>query len=187
MAAVPDAVVGFLLDNLKDFVLTNKELIGSAQENANKLCHDLETLKGFLTEYTQQKYNKDGFLSALAKEVRALVYRAEDAVETYIATVSKQKLRGTVKGALHAIDHVLELRNIGKELDALITEVKNVYDGAVKNGLRVMHNKNQNEAGTSESVLQKVTTILFFFLFIHLPLTFSPLCLSVLIKNQIDI
>lgn len=155
MSAVPDAVVGFLLDNLKDFVVTNKELIGGAQENANNLCADLEALKGFLTECTQNTYSEDGFLSGLAKKVRKLVYKAEDAIETYIATVSKHKLRSTVKGALYAIDHAMELRNIGKELAALHDEVKSVYDGAVKDGLQVMNNKSKKEASNSQGVARK--------------------------------
>lgn len=157
MAAVPDAAVDFLLENLKDFVLTNKELMSGAEDNANALFNDLEMLKAFLAKCTQQKYSEDDFLSKLAKKVRKLVYRAEDAIETYIATVSKQKFRGAVRGALHAIDHVLELRNIGKELDALVNEVKDVYQVALRDGLQVMKIVNDEEAGKSEGVVRKVT------------------------------
>lgn len=140
MSGVPDTAVGFLLENLKEFVFYNADLIAGAEDRAKSLCDELEVLKSFLKKSTEEySYSDDDFLDKLAKDVRKLVYRAEDAIETYIAKASKHKSRGMVKGTILALDHALELRNIGKELDTIKQEVQILYNSKISLGFQAMH------------------------------------------------
>ncbi|KAI5678609.1 hypothetical protein M9H77_09559 [Catharanthus roseus] len=67
------------------------------------------------------------FIVVLCKDI------AEDALETYVATVARPKN----KSALHAFDHAKELRNIGKELECIKQEVQTLT-GQVNIGVQVM-------------------------------------------------
>lgn len=138
MSGVPDTAVGFLLENLKEFVRYNADLIAGAEDNAKSLCDELEVLKSFLKKSTEE-YSDDDFLDKLSKDVRKLVYRAEDAIETYIAKASRHKSRGMVRGAFLALDHAMELRNIGRELDAIKQEVQKLYNSKITLGFQAMH------------------------------------------------
>lgn len=138
MSGVPDTAVGFLLENLKEFVSYNADLIAGAEDNAKSLGDELEVLQSFLKKSTEE-YSDDDFLDKLAKDVRKLVYRAEDAIETYIAKASKHKSRGMVRGAILALDHAMELRNIGRELDTIKQEVQKLYNSKITLGFQAMH------------------------------------------------
>jgi hypothetical protein len=132
-----EATVGFLLENIKDLVIYNADLITGAADNSKALCKDLDQLKAYVKTCTE-KYAHDDFLKELAKNVRKLVYRAEDAIETYIAAANRQRNRNAFRGALHAVDHAIERRNISKELEDIQKEVRQLIAGKLNLGVQFM-------------------------------------------------
>lgn len=136
MQHIPDSAVGFLLDNLKEFVKYNADLIGGVGDNVNKLIKDLDTLKAFIKQYTD-KYGND-FLESLANDVRDVICAAEDAIETYIVYASRQKLRGTFDRTFHAVNHAFELRRVGKDIEKVSKRVQEFYQEKAKLGLEAL-------------------------------------------------
>ncbi|XP_027107295.1 putative disease resistance RPP13-like protein 3 isoform X2 [Coffea arabica] len=137
MANIPDAALGFILQNLKESVQYNTELIGGVKDNVKELCEDLETLRAFIREYTD-KYSDNEILEKLASEIRGVVYRAEDAIETYISCASVQKLRRAISKATHFVDYISDLRAVGKEIEKVSKDVQEIYQNRAALGFAAM-------------------------------------------------
>ncbi|XP_027114242.1 putative late blight resistance protein homolog R1A-3 [Coffea arabica] len=137
MANIPDAALGFILQNLKESVQYNAELIGGVKDNVKELCEDLETLRAFIREYTD-KYSDNEILEKLASKIRGVVYRAEDAIETYISCASVQKLRRAISKAAHFVDYISDLRAVGKEIEKVSKDVQEIYQNRAALGFAAM-------------------------------------------------
>ena len=137
MANIPDAALGFILQNLKESVQYNTELIGGVKDNVKELCEDLETLRAFIREYTD-KYSDNEILEKLASKIRGVVYRAEDAIETYISCASVQKLRRAISKATHFVDYISDLRAVGKEIEKVSKDVQEIYQNRAALGFAAM-------------------------------------------------
>ncbi|KAL3501683.1 hypothetical protein ACH5RR_036132 [Cinchona calisaya] len=138
-ASIPgmDAAVGFILQNLKESIQYNTELIGKVKSNVKDLCDDLDTLRAFIKKYSED-YSKNEILEKLANEIRTVVYRAEDAIERYISCSSVQKLRGGFGRAVHYVDYTAELRDVGKEIEKVSKDVREIYENKAPLGFAAM-------------------------------------------------
>lgn len=132
-----DATVGFLLENLKEILVYNADLIGGVQENVKDLCDDLDTLRGFIKEYTKEE-RKNDILKAVVKEIRNVVNEAEDAIETVVVETAIQEQRSFIRKALHMFDHQLKIRRVAKEIQGVREKVKDIYKNKAKFGLEAL-------------------------------------------------
>lgn len=157
---VPDAAVEFLLTTVKEFVDRNCELISGAKENFDKLQQDLNVLKGFLQEFSK-KYD-NSILENLAKNVRHLIYRAEDVIETFIVEAEKQRHRGKFRQWIHKGDYLLQVRNLAIEIEKISGDVQSFYTNQANIGIEAM--KLQSHAGPDEETkdLKVIRPHLFF-------------------------
>ena len=136
MANIPDSAIGFLLQNLKDFLKYNYELLSGAEDNFEKLSNELGILKGFLQEFTK-KYD-NSILENLANSVGTLVRRAEDATETFMVETSKQKLRGRLKKLLHEGECRTQVLKLSQEIKDISAEVQELYKNKASLGIETM-------------------------------------------------
>lgn len=164
----PDAAVGFILENLKEFVQYNAELIGGVRENVKGLCDDLDTLKAFIREYTERNNNNNNnneILETLANEIRNVVYQAEDAVETYIVSESKQKGRRPIGRAIHFADYVSDLRSAGRLIENVSRKVKDIYQIKAPLGLAALQIGESGRRITKKKVKMNGSSLFFLFFF----------------------
>ncbi|CAI9096251.1 OLC1v1032349C1 [Oldenlandia corymbosa var. corymbosa] len=147
-----DAAVGFILQNLKESIQYNSDLLSGVKDDAKELSGDLDTLKAFVKTYTQ-KYQDNDILETLANKIRSAVYRAEDAIEKYIYCASQQKQRTGVNKAVQWLSYMSDLKTVAKEIRKVSKEVKAIYNTEAQIGLAAMQieenaNKDQKKKKT---------------------------------------
>ncbi|XP_027096319.1 putative late blight resistance protein homolog R1A-10 [Coffea arabica] len=121
------SVLGFILQNLKESVQCNSELIGGVSKSVKGLCGDPDTLRAFIKEYYERRSNSQ-ILEKLANEIRNVVYQAEDAIETYIVLESKHKGRRTIGVAAdHIGGYVSDALNATKQIEDVCRKLKEIY------------------------------------------------------------
>ncbi|CAI9096253.1 OLC1v1032351C2 [Oldenlandia corymbosa var. corymbosa] len=153
--SVPDAAVGFLLENLSQTLTYNHHLIVDAKENVQTLRQELETLKGLMKDY--KKYNHDSdYLKELVNEIRNIVDEAEDAVDTYLVQAAVQKSQTWIKKAFHIFDYPKKLRDVGLQIEKVSTKIRDMNQDKVRNGFEVLQHQaiarlNQTPAANKEA------------------------------------
>lgn len=155
MANIPDSAVGFLLENLKQFVEYNSNLIGGVNKNVTKLYLDLDNLKAFIKKYAERQSNSE-ILEKLANEIRVVVHEAEDAIEAYILCESSQKMRNAFARGVHIFDYVSDLRKAGKQIEEVSAKVTDFYQNKAHLGFDVF--KIEETSGGFQKKHKKVRT-----------------------------
>ncbi|KAL2544906.1 putative late blight resistance protein-like protein R1B-13 [Forsythia ovata] len=122
-----DAAVEFLLENLKQLLLYNANLIFDVKGQVEFLYNDLSLFKAFLKDSTEKR-NKNETLKELVKQIRDVVYEAEDTVDTFVAQAAVHKSRSSIERAFHIFDYPAKLRSVGKRIEGIRTKVKDIYD-----------------------------------------------------------
>ncbi|CAA2962861.1 late blight resistance homolog R1A-10 [Olea europaea subsp. europaea] len=121
-----ETAVGFLLENLKQLLLYNAHLILNVKSDVESLHKDLQLFKAFLKDMAKRDNNPE-VLNTLMKEIRDIVYEAEDYVDMYVSHSAMQKARSGLKRAVHIFDHPAKLRNIAVDIKAIRVRVNNIY------------------------------------------------------------
>ncbi|GER56742.1 NBS-LRR type resistance protein [Striga asiatica] len=117
-----DAAVEFLLENLKHLLLTKAELISSAKSQVERLEKDLRLFNAFLKDSTKKR-RKDRRLQELVRQIRDVVYEAEDVIDAFVTQATETK----------STNYFLKLRkpfklmNIAEQVEAVQVKVKEIY------------------------------------------------------------
>ncbi|CAA3022789.1 late blight resistance homolog R1B-17 [Olea europaea subsp. europaea] len=122
-----DAAVEFLLENLKQLLLYNANLILDVKGQVEFLYNDLSLFKAFLKDSTEKR-NKNATLQELVKQIRDVVYEAEDTVDTFVAQAAVHKSRSSIERAFHIFDYPAKLRSVAKKIEGIRAKVKDIYD-----------------------------------------------------------
>ncbi|CAA2993882.1 late blight resistance homolog R1B-17 [Olea europaea subsp. europaea] len=122
-----DAAVEFLLENLKQLLLYNANLILDVKGQVEFLYNDLSLFKAFLKDSTEKR-NKNATLQELVKQIRDVVYEAEDTVDTFVAQAAVHKSRSSIERAFHIFDYPAKLRSVAKRIEDIRTKVKDIYE-----------------------------------------------------------
>ncbi|KAL2553140.1 putative disease resistance RPP13-like protein 3 [Forsythia ovata] len=121
------AAVGFLLENLKHLLLYNAHLILEVKSDVESLHKDLQLFKAFLKD-TAGRPNNHETLKVLVKQIRDIVYEAEDYVDIYVSYAAVHKARSYLKKAFSIFDHPTKLRNIAEDIKSMRAKVKDMYE-----------------------------------------------------------
>lgn len=122
-----DAAVEFLLENLKQLLLYNAKLILDIKDQVEFLYNDLTLFKAFLRDSTEKR-SKHEYLKELVKQIRNVVYEAEDAIDSFVAHAAVHKARKPIQKALHMFDYPAKLRNVARMIEVIRTKVKDIYE-----------------------------------------------------------
>ncbi|KAG8382925.1 hypothetical protein BUALT_Bualt05G0130500 [Buddleja alternifolia] len=122
-----DAAVEFLLENLKQLLLYNANLILDVKDHVESLYNDLSLFKAFLKDSTEKR-SKHQTLKELVKQIRNVVYEAEDAIDSFVAQAAVHKARKQIGKALHMLDYKANLRSIAKDIVSIRAKVKDIYE-----------------------------------------------------------
>ncbi|KAL7149326.1 hypothetical protein ABFS83_05G032200 [Erythranthe nasuta] len=143
-----DAAVEFLLENLKQLLLYNAKLITDIKDQVEFLYNDLTLFKAFLKDSTDKR-SKHETLKELVKQIRNVVYEAEDAIDSFVAQAAAHKARKPLSKALHMFDYPAKLRNVGREIESIRTKVKDIYEHK-KFGFEIVNVGDGSNGGTKE-------------------------------------
>ncbi|XP_073031009.1 putative late blight resistance protein homolog R1B-17 [Primulina eburnea] len=121
-----DAAVEFLLENLKQLLVYNVNLISEVKNHVERLYNDLGLFKAFLKDSTEKR-SKNEVLKELVKQIRNVVYDAEDVIDAFVAEAAAHKARGVVKKAFHTPAYAEKLRKVGVRIEEIRQTVDSIY------------------------------------------------------------
>uniref|UniRef100_A0A3Q7ICE6 NB-ARC domain-containing protein n=1 Tax=Solanum lycopersicum TaxID=4081 RepID=A0A3Q7ICE6_SOLLC len=122
-----DAVVEFLLLNLKQLLLYHVDLLSGVKDEVESLHRELSLMKAFLKD-SREKRSEYEYVRELVSQITIVAYEAEDIIDTFVTNAAMQKARSTVRRAFHVFDHSSKLRNVAKEIESIKVKVKEIYD-----------------------------------------------------------
>ncbi|XP_058182950.1 disease resistance protein RPP13-like [Rhododendron vialii] len=121
-----DAAVEFLLLNLKQLLVYNADLISGVKEQVESLYNELSMLKAFLKDSTEKRSEYE-IVKELVRQIRVVVYEAEDVIDTFVVHTSLQKARSGFSKVIHGIDYPGKLRIVAKEIRSIRKRVDDLY------------------------------------------------------------
>ncbi|KAE9450864.1 hypothetical protein C3L33_17236, partial [Rhododendron williamsianum] len=121
-----DAAVEFLLLNLKQLLVYNADLISGVKEQVESLYNELSMLKAFLKDSTENRSEYE-IVKELVRQIRVVVYEAEDVIDTFVVHTSLQKARSGFSKVIHGIDYPGKLRIVAKEIGSIRKRVDDLY------------------------------------------------------------
>ncbi|KAL0327026.1 UNVERIFIED_CONTAM: putative disease resistance RPP13-like protein 3 [Sesamum angustifolium] len=143
-----DAAVEFLLENLKQLLLYNANLILDIKGQVEFLYNDLSLFKAFLKDSTEKRRTHET-LKELVKQIRNVVYEAEDAIDTFVAHKAVHKARKHIEKAFHIFDYPAKLRSVARDIEQIRAKVKDIYENK-KFGFEALHAGDGADKGTKE-------------------------------------
>ncbi|KAL8530011.1 hypothetical protein ACS0TY_007184 [Phlomoides rotata] len=94
-----EAAVTFLLEEVKEVLKWYKDLITGAENEFQQLNNDLSLLKAYLKD-AAKKTNKEEVFRELERQIREVVYDAEDTIENCLAKAAAGKEKNVVRRKL---------------------------------------------------------------------------------------
>lgn len=122
-----DAVVEFLLENLKQLLLYNVDLISGVKDQVESLYRELSLMKAFLRD-SKEKRSEYETVREIVRQIRDVAYEAEDVIDTFVVNAAMQKARSTLSKIVHVLDYPVKLRSVAKEIETIKMKVKDIYD-----------------------------------------------------------
>lgn len=121
-----EAVVGFLLTNLKELLLYHTDLIHGLKDQVESLHKELSLMKAFLKD-SREKRNDSEYVREVVRQITDVAYEAEDIVDEFVVNASMHKSRKPIKKLLNSFDNASVLRNVAKEIESIRAKVKEIY------------------------------------------------------------
>ncbi|KAL0318440.1 UNVERIFIED_CONTAM: putative disease resistance protein [Sesamum angustifolium] len=118
-----DAAVQFLLDNLQQLLIYHTHLIADAKNQVEKLESDLRVFNSFLKDSTKKR-RKDESLRELVRQIRDVVYEAEDIVDAFVTQAAESKSKNYF---LRAFQTPVKLHAIATQIEKVSATVKEIY------------------------------------------------------------
>ncbi|XP_011072129.1 putative late blight resistance protein homolog R1A-10 [Sesamum indicum] len=118
-----DAAVQFLLDNLQQLLIYHTHLIADAKNQVEKLESDLRLINAFLKASTKKR-RKDVILRQLVREIRDVVYEAEDIIDAFVTQAAESQAKNYF---LRAFQTRVKLDSITTQVEKVCATVKEIY------------------------------------------------------------
>lgn len=122
-----DAVVEFLLANLKELLLYHTDLIYGLKEQVESLHRDLSLMKAFLKD-SRERREESEYVREVVRQITDVAYEAEDIIDSFVVNEVMKKSRNTMKRMFYAFDNASVLRNVAREIESIRAKVKAIYD-----------------------------------------------------------
>lgn len=120
-----DAATEFLLKNLQQLLLYHFNLIKDGKTQVEELENNLRLFKAFLKD-TTKKRRKDDSLQEVVRQIRDVVYEAEDVVDAFVTQAAEIRSRSYF---VKAFKGPVDLLNIAKKVEAVGVTVNKIYGG----------------------------------------------------------
>ncbi|XP_051123189.1 disease resistance protein RPP8-like [Andrographis paniculata] len=119
-----DAAVEFLLGNLQQLLLYHTHLIKGARDQVEQLENDLRLFKAFLRDSTKKRRKDDSFREVV-RQIRDVVYDAEDIIDAFVTQATESKSRNYF---IQAFKKPVDLHGIASQVESISGKVKEIYD-----------------------------------------------------------
>ncbi|KAK1357890.1 hypothetical protein POM88_051146 [Heracleum sosnowskyi] len=143
-----DAVVEFLLENLKQLLLYNVDLISGVKEQVESLYRELSLMNAFLRD-SKEKRSQYEVGREIVGQIRDIAYEAEDIIDTFVVTAAFQKTRNRISRVVH----VLDARSVAKDIELIKIRIREIYDSK-KFGIEFLRGFDEE----AKTVVKRLTT-----------------------------
>ncbi|XP_073142744.1 putative disease resistance RPP13-like protein 3 isoform X2 [Henckelia pumila] len=120
-----EAAISFLLDNVKQLLAEQYHLIKGATDEVKLLQGDLEILRAFIEDATAKR-NKDQTLKVLMRQVREVIFEAEDAIDTFVIQAAEKKTQSffarMTNGSIKTLNVANEVKSVRDKIDVFFTK-----------------------------------------------------------------
>ncbi|KAG8378701.1 hypothetical protein BUALT_Bualt07G0012600 [Buddleja alternifolia] len=120
-----DAAVEFLLQNLQQLLIYHAKLIIGAEKEVEQLEKNLRLFKAFLKDSTKKR-RKDDTLKELVRQIRDVVYEAEDIIDAFVTQAAEIKTKSYFARAFKT---TAKLHAIARQVEVVAKEVNVIYGG----------------------------------------------------------
>ncbi|XP_051115953.1 putative late blight resistance protein homolog R1B-16 [Andrographis paniculata] len=118
-----DAAVEFLLENLKQLLLYHVDLIKGTKDQVEKLERELRFFRAFLRD-TSRKSRKHGGFQELVREIRDVVYEAEDIIDRFVTDAAVLKSQNRFRRVLN---NPVSLLDTARKVEHISVRVREIY------------------------------------------------------------
>ncbi|KZV48521.1 hypothetical protein F511_08420 [Dorcoceras hygrometricum] len=143
-----DAAVEFLLENLKQLLVYNVNLISDVKNQVESLYNQLGLFKAFLKDSTEKR-RKNEVLKELVKQIRDVVYDAEDVIDAFVAEAAAHKARRSVWRTFQTPAHAENLRKVAGRIQDIRRRVDEIYERK-QFGFELLQTKDGDEGSSEE-------------------------------------
>lgn len=119
-----DAAVEFLLDNLKQLLIHHVKLIKDAQSQVEQLEENVSFFKSFLKKVSSKKQRKDETLKSLVRDIRGVVYDAEDMIDAFVTQAAENKTRNYFVRHFNASTSII---SVADKVDTICRRISQIY------------------------------------------------------------
>lgn len=120
-----EAAISFLLDNVKQLLAHQIHLIRGANDEVVLLQKDLEILQAFIEDASAKK-NKDQALKVLMRQVKDVIFEAEDAIDTFVIQAAEKKTQGffakMTNGSIKTLNIANEVQTVRARINRFFTD-----------------------------------------------------------------
>lgn len=123
-AAMADAAVNFLLGNLQRLLNHHLDLIINAKAELEKLEDDIRLFKKFLQDSAKKRRQDNNAYQELVRQIREVVYKAEDALDTFVTQATVDKTKSYFR---KAVIKPLQLHQIASQVRPISKQIRDIY------------------------------------------------------------
>ncbi|KAH7521627.1 hypothetical protein FEM48_Zijuj07G0053100 [Ziziphus jujuba var. spinosa] len=152
-----DAVVSFVLENLKNLLIHEVNLFRGVKNEVNLLRSDLGFMNAFLKDSEGKEANHH-LVKELIDQIREAAFDAEDVINRYMAQVVRQRVRNLPKKLFHCLDHAAELHRVAEKTTSLRKRIENIYANKTTYGIEARSHGDEN----AEQLLEELGSLFFF-------------------------
>ncbi|KAK4394883.1 putative late blight resistance proteinR1A-3 [Sesamum angolense] len=115
-----DGAVEYIIRNLQQLLFHQAHLIAHARSDVEKLEKHLQFFKAFLKD-TTKKWRKSDSMQKLIRDIRDVVYEAEDIVDAFVIVAAESSYRTYFR---RAFKKPVKLLTIAKKVEAVVDKIK---------------------------------------------------------------
>ncbi|XP_075085990.1 putative late blight resistance protein homolog R1A-10 [Nicotiana tabacum] len=118
-----DTAMDFVIDNLKQLLRENTDLIGAIRDDVKSLLEELQNLHAFLKQATKSR-SRNEILKHLVKELSTAVNEAEVCIDKFVIEAKLHQNKGIRK--MFDFGHVMKARQCATEIKFIKEKLKEI-------------------------------------------------------------
>lgn len=122
-----DIGIEFVLENVKELISYNFQLLGDANDEVESLKSDLMVFRGYIKDSSRNPIGDSEHHQAVLNNIKAVVAKAEDAVDNFIIEKAKHNDRSRFRKFVHALDYAEGIRDTALEVKRIRESVDAIY------------------------------------------------------------
>ncbi|XP_075673146.1 disease resistance protein RPP13-like [Castanea sativa] len=128
--------VTFLLANLTQLLIQESKLQGGVEDQVRLLQNELRMISVFL-QNIEDKRHDNVLVKEVVGQIRDVAYEAEDVIDTFIMTLTKQRRRNKVRNIIHFFDQASTLHEVANKIERIKNVIKEIYENRSKYGVEI--------------------------------------------------